>query len=69
MRDWINARAIGECAYCGGEIYEGCEFYASGFNTLACSKECRDAYIAEHESEIGEDDFVYWEEYEYEIHR
>jgi hypothetical protein len=69
MSNWYNAKTIGECAYCRGEIYEGNEFYASGLNTLVCSKECRDAYIAECSNKIGEDDFIHWEAYEYEVHR
>ncbi len=56
---WINKKAIGECAYCGVEIYADDEFYASG-GLLICCIEHRNAYIKEHAEEIDIDDFTHW---------
>lgn len=62
----INEKAIGECAYCGSDIFEGDEFYACG-GILLCCAEHRDAYIAEHTDEYDIDDFIYWAEGEFDL--
>ncbi len=64
--NWVHSKTIGECAYCHGEIYNGDEFYASG-SVMLCCVEHRDAFIAEHPDEYDIDDFIHWQECEFDL--